>query len=68
MKINDPRGGTNFDPRAIIWTILVEVHFVKFHAIYLTYSLCQFREEDFLHYTYKENYLLWGSAILTLGA
>jgi hypothetical protein len=65
LKINDPRGGTNFDPRAIIWTILVEVHFAKSHAIYLTSCLCQFREEDFssFHFnTYKENYRLWGRA------
>jgi hypothetical protein len=68
VKINDHRGGANFDPRAIIWTILVEVHFAKSHAKYLTSRLCQFREEDFLFYTYKENYRLWGRAILTLGA
>jgi hypothetical protein len=26
MKINDPWGGANYDPRRIILTILVEVH------------------------------------------
>jgi hypothetical protein len=25
-KINDPRGGANFDPRAFIWTNLVDTH------------------------------------------
>jgi hypothetical protein len=60
VKINDPWGGANFDHRAIICTILLEVHYIMFHAKYLNSSLCIFREDDFfkfLLYTYKEN--LW---------
>ena len=52
MKINDPRGGTNFDPRAIIWTILLEVHYTMFHAKYLNFILCKYREDDFLSFNY----------------
>jgi hypothetical protein len=46
------RGGANFDTRAIICTILLEVHYTMFHAKYLTSSLCQFREDDFLSFYY----------------
>jgi hypothetical protein len=52
VQINDLPGGTNFDPRAIIWTILLEVHYTMFHAKYLTSGLCQFREDDFLSFYY----------------
>jgi hypothetical protein len=51
MKINDPLVGANFDPRAIIWTILVEVHYTMFDAKYLTSSLCQLWE-DFSSFYY----------------
>jgi hypothetical protein len=65
VKINDPRGGVNFDPWTIIWTILIEVHYTMYHAKYLTSSLCQFLDDDFLKillYTYKENPWSWGGA------
>jgi hypothetical protein len=60
VKSMIPGGGANFDPRAIICTILLEVHYIMFHAKYLNSSLCKFKEDDFLNflqYTYKEN--LW---------
>jgi hypothetical protein len=52
VKINDPRGGANFDSRAKICTILVEVQYTMLLAKYLTSSLCQFREDDFLIFYY----------------
>jgi hypothetical protein len=52
VKINDPWGGANFDPRAIICTILLKVHYTMFHAKYLNSSLCKFREDDFLSLYY----------------
>jgi hypothetical protein len=52
VKINDPQGRAKFDRRAIIWTLLVEVHYTMFHAKYLTSSLCQFLEDDFLSFYY----------------
>jgi hypothetical protein len=55
MKINDPRGGTNFDPRAIIWTNLLEVHYTIFYAKYLNSILCKFREDDFLSFNYIQD-------------
>jgi hypothetical protein len=42
-----PGGGVNFEPSAIICTILVEVHYTMFHANYLNSSLCKSREDDF---------------------
>jgi hypothetical protein len=59
MKIIDPRGGTNFDPRAIIWTILVEVHFAKSHTKYTTSNLCQYKEENFQDFTLYIYGKLW---------
>jgi hypothetical protein len=53
LKINDPRGGANFDPRAIICTILPKVHYTMFHAKYLTSSLCEFKKDDFLSFYYR---------------
>ena len=58
IEINDPQGVDNFDPRAIIWTILLEFYNTMFHAKYLTFSICQLLEDFFLKfllYTYKEN-------------
>jgi hypothetical protein len=52
LKINDPRGGGNFDPRVIIWTILLEVHYTMFHAKYLTCSICQLLEEKFFNISF----------------
>jgi hypothetical protein len=52
VKINDPRWWANFDPRAIICTILLGVHYTVFHAKYLTFSLCQFRKDEFLSFYY----------------
>jgi hypothetical protein len=40
-------GGGNFDPRALIWTILLEVHFTMVHAKYLTSGISQLLEEIF---------------------
>ena len=45
-KIKDPWGGANFDPRAFIWTNLVDIHQKMFHAKYLSSSL----QEDFLRF------------------
>jgi hypothetical protein len=50
MKINDLQGEANFEPRAMICTILVEVNNTVFHGGYLTSSL--FREE-FLSIYYR---------------
>jgi hypothetical protein len=47
-----PWGGANFDPRAIICTILLEVYYTMFHAKYLNSSLCRFKEDDFLSFYY----------------
>jgi hypothetical protein len=58
-------GGANFDHRAIICTILLEVHFTMFHAKYITSSLCQFREDDFLSFYFihiRKTYDPWGRA------
>ena len=46
-KTNDPQGGFNFDPRAIIWTLLKEVHQTMFRVKYLSSSLYGSRWEDF---------------------
>jgi hypothetical protein len=35
VKIYDPRGGANFDPRAIISTLFVEVYQTMTYAKYL---------------------------------
>jgi hypothetical protein len=51
-KSMTPGGGANFDPRAIICIILLEVHYIMFHAEYLNSSLCKFREDDFLSFYY----------------
>jgi hypothetical protein len=61
-------GGANFDPRAIICTSLLEVHYTMFHAKYLNSSLCIFREDDFLSFYYihihvKKSYGPQGGAI-----
>jgi hypothetical protein len=47
-----PGGGANFDPRAIICTILLEFHYTMFYAKYLNSSRCKFREDDFLSFYY----------------
>ena len=31
-KTGDPQGGAKFDPRAIIWALLVEAYYIKLHA------------------------------------
>ena len=31
-KTCDPQGGAIFDPRSIIWTLLVEAHEIRLHA------------------------------------
>ena len=43
----DPRGGAQFDPRGIIWTTLVEVHYEILHTKYRSSALSSFREEEF---------------------
>jgi hypothetical protein len=47
-----PGDGANFGPRAIICTILLEVHYTMFHAKYLNSSICKIREDDFLSFYY----------------
>ena len=42
-----PRGGTSFIPRGIIWTNLVEVHFVMLHTKYQRSTTSSFIREDF---------------------
>jgi hypothetical protein len=62
MNINDHQGQPSFDPRGIISTILVQVYYTKFHAKYLTSSLCQFRG-DYLDFSYihiRKIYDPWG--------
>jgi hypothetical protein len=71
VKINDTWGGANFDPRAIICTILLEVHHTMFHAKHLNSNLCKFKEDDFLSFYYihiRETYGPQGGLILTLEA
>jgi hypothetical protein len=57
-KINDPRGGANFDPKPFIWTNIVDTNYKMFHAKYLNSSYLGFFKEYFFKfflYTYKEN-------------
>jgi hypothetical protein len=64
-QINDPGGRANFDPRARLCTALLEVHYTMFHAKYLTSSLCQFREDDFLSFYnihIRKTYGPWGGS------
>jgi hypothetical protein len=42
-----PRGGVNFDPRAFIWTNLVDTYENMCHAKYLSSSFLGFLKEDF---------------------
>jgi hypothetical protein len=37
-KVNDPLGGANFDPRALIWTNLVDTLYKMFHVKYVSSS------------------------------
>jgi hypothetical protein len=46
-KINDPRGGANFDPRAFILTNLVDTDQTMFHAKYLSSISFGFLKEVF---------------------
>ena len=46
-KTSDHWGGAIFDPRAIIWIILVEVHKIKLHTKYQRPGPSSFRQEDF---------------------
>jgi hypothetical protein len=50
MKINDPGGGANLDPRAIICTILQDVHYTAFHAKYLTPAFVNLEKMIFLSF------------------
>jgi hypothetical protein len=51
-KMNDLRDGANFDPRAFIWTNLVDIHYKMFHAKYLSSSSFGSLKEDFLSFYY----------------
>ena len=51
-KTCDPRGGTIFDPRDIIWNKLVEVYLVMLNTKYQGSRLCGFRQEDFFTFPY----------------
>ena len=42
-----PGAGPFFDPRAMIWTILVEVHKMKLHTKYQKHWPSSFRQEGF---------------------
>ena len=44
-KTNEPQGRASFDLRAIIWTILVEVHYMKLHTKYQRPRPSSFWEE-----------------------
>jgi hypothetical protein len=58
-----PGDGANFNPRTIICTILLEVHYIMFHAKYLNSSLCKFREDDFFKFLHiRKTYGPWGGA------
>jgi hypothetical protein len=66
-----PGGGANFESRAKICTILLEVQNTMFHAKYLNSSLYKFREDDFLSFYYihiRKTYGPRGRANLTLKA
>ena len=52
-----PRGGASFDPRDIIWTILVEVHYEMLHTKYQSSRPSSFWEEDFQRFC---NFLPFG--------
>ena len=52
----DPQGGASFDPRDIIWTNLVEVHYDMLHTKYQSSS---FREEDFQRFRFFFLLLPW---------
>jgi len=43
----DPRGRVNFDPRGIIWTMLVEDLLIMLYTKYESSGPCSFRQEDF---------------------
>ena len=43
----DPRVGANFDPRGIIWKILVEDYLEMLHTKYQSSAPSSLREEDF---------------------
>jgi hypothetical protein len=47
-----PSGGANFDPRAFIWTNLVDIHLKMFHAKYLSSSSLGYLKEDFYSFYY----------------
>jgi hypothetical protein len=52
-KVKLPGLKFNFNPRAIIWTILVELHYTMPHAKNLTSNLCQSRGKDFKVFNIK---------------
>jgi hypothetical protein len=57
-KINDPRGGADFDPRAIIWTFLVRVYQTMPYAKYLSsrpFGSLQEGILSFYYMSYSEN-------------
>jgi hypothetical protein len=47
-KINDPLDGANLDKGYN----LNNLHYTMFHAQYLTFSFCQYWEEDFIFFYY----------------
>ena len=52
-KSGDLRGGANFDPRGIIWTNLVEHHYMMLYTKYQSSRPGSYREEDFLKICHK---------------
>jgi hypothetical protein len=55
VKINNPWGGANFDPRPIIWRILVEVYQTIPYAL----GLVGVYKKIFLIYSYNSFWLPW---------
>ena len=53
MKTADPRGGANFDPRDIIWAILVGVNQTMLHTKYLSSRAYALWEDDFLSFSFR---------------
>jgi len=49
----DPQGGVNFDPRGIIWTILLENLSTILYTKNESSGLCSFRQEDFWKFHFK---------------
>ena len=65
-KISDPQHEAIFDPRAIIWTTLVEVHKMKLHTKYQRPGPSGFRQEAFLSFQLKKKKSIFSSCDLDM--